>query len=74
MSQLGSEKIVPDADALSTGLRDAFALFCAETSIDHAVGETGVLRGTVEVFLERGRALHTKGGVSFERRLDLKRG
>lgn len=66
-----SERETPDADALSAGLLSAFGLFVAETSIDHAAGETGVLRGTVEVLLERGVARHTKGSVSFERRMEL---
>lgn len=69
-----SERIVPEADALSAGLLSAFGLFVAETDIAHAVGETGVLRGTVEIFLERGKGRHTKGSVSFERRLELKNG
>jgi hypothetical protein len=66
-----SERPVPDEDALSAGLLSAFGLFVAETNIGHAVGESGVLRGTIEVFLERGQARHTKGGVSFERRMEL---
>lgn len=62
----------PDANSLSEGLLGAFGLFLRETSIAHAVGETGVLRGSVEVFLDHGRAKHTKGSVSFERRMELK--
>lgn len=69
--ELRSEPSIPDADGLSAGLQSAFGLFVAETDIAHAVGETGVLRGTVEVFLERGRARTTKGCVSFERRMEM---
>lgn len=66
-----SEREVPDEDSLSTGLLSAFGLFVAETDIAHAVGESGVLRGSIEIFLERGLARHTKGSVSFERRMEL---
>lgn len=66
-----SERVVPDADALSAGLLSAFGLFVAETDIGHAAGESGILRGTVEVLLERGIARNTRGSVSFERRMEL---
>lgn len=67
-----SEPTIPDAEGLAEGLRGAFGLFVGETDITHAVGETGVLRGTVEVFIEKGRAKHTKGAISFERRIELR--
>jgi hypothetical protein len=67
-----SEPVIPDAIALTEGLRGAFGIFLAEADISHAVGETGVLRGTVEIFIERGRARHSKGSVSFEHRMELR--
>jgi urocanate hydratase len=65
-----SEPTIPDEVGLREGLEKAFALFAQETGLAHAVGETGVLRGTVEIFLEKGRGKHYKGSVSFERRLE----
>ena len=69
-----SEQEAPDADALSAGLLSAFGLFVAETDIGHAAGETGILKGTIEVLLERGKARHTKGSISFERRIEMRNG
>jgi len=65
-----SEPTIPDQVGLTDGLEKAFALFAQETDLSHAVGETGVLRGTVEIFLERGRGKTYKGSISFERRLE----
>lgn len=66
-----SEPTIPDEQGLREGLMGAFGIYSNETDITHAVGETGVLRGYVEIFLERGRARHSKGSISFERRMDL---
>jgi hypothetical protein len=69
-----SEPLIPDANGLIEGLQSAFALFASEVDLGHAVGETGVLRGQVEIFLEKGRGKHYKGSVSFERRMESRRG
>ena len=63
----------PSADALMAGLRHAFEVLAAKTDLAHAVGETGVLRGEVEIFLERGRGKHYKGAVWFQQRLEPQR-
>lgn len=69
--ELRSERAVPDADMLSAGLLSAFGLLVAEADIGHAPGESGVVRGTVEIQLERGIVRGTRGSVSFEHRMEL---
>lgn len=69
-----SEQATPDATALREGLRGSLSIFLDESDLRMAVGETGICRVNLEVFLERGKARHAKGAVYFERRLDLSRG
>lgn len=69
-----AEPAVPTQDDLMAGLRQAFEVLCAKTDLGHAVGETGTLRGEVEIFLERGRGKHYKGTVYFQQRMETRRG
>lgn len=69
-----SEPAIPSHDDLMAGLRHAFEVLCAKTDLSHAVGESGVLRGEVEIFLDRGRGKHYKGAVWFQARMEPRRG
>lgn len=60
-----------DQSALKQGLLGSLSLVLDETDLRHAVGETGTLRASVEIFIERGHARWTKGSVSFEHRREL---
>jgi hypothetical protein len=57
----------PDALALIEGVRSAISLYINEANLDRAVGETGKIRVTFELDLNRGRVERTKGAAWFER-------
>lgn len=61
----------PDETALKRGLAQATEIYLGETSIAHAVGESGRVVLCVEMLLDRGRSRWIKGAVSFERRIDM---
>lgn len=62
----------PDEGALREGLIQAFSIFVNETPLRHAVGENGRVNATLEMHLEHGFVRWCKGGVVFERRIDVK--
>ena len=60
-----------DEQGLHAGLIGALGIYISETSLAHAVGETGLIKVSLECFLEKGRVQWTKGGVGFERRINM---
>ena len=62
---------IPDEQGLKDGIVLALQMYVQEAGLRLAVGETGILRAGVEIFLDQGRAKHSKGSCYFERRMDL---
>jgi len=61
----------PDKEALRSGLLAALGLYLAEADLTYAAGESGVVFANLQVKLEKGKVIWTKGAVFFERRFDM---
>ena len=60
-----------EASSLIEGIKAALLLYVSEADLNRAVGETGKIRVTLEVDLNRGRVQRSKGACYFERYVDL---
>lgn len=66
-----AERIPPDEETIRLGLSAALGMFLSETSLRHAVGETGIIEVKLSMLLENGHSRWTKGSVAFERKFQM---
>lgn len=68
---LKAERMPPDEEAIRLGLSAALGMFLSETSLRHAVGETGIIEVKMSMLLEGGHSRWCKGLVGFERKFQM---